>query len=76
MGLVPIVPEPGAAYDSKAHDLFEGEKAADGAQIGQAVACGYTFQGQLVRKPVIVLQTQKRVEKEPVAQDILPGLVS
>lgn len=77
LGLVPIIPENGVAYDAKAHDLLDGEKPAANSKIAQTVGCGYTFQGQLIRKPVVVLlQTSKPIEKDPVAQDILPGLTS
>lgn len=76
VGLVPIAAETGAAYDANAHDLFEGEKPDDKAKVAQTVACGYTFQGQSVRKPIVTLQTNKPSEKEKSAQDILPGLVS
>jgi molecular chaperone GrpE (heat shock protein) len=76
MGLVPVFAEPGASYEEKAHDLFEGEKAGETAKVGQTVACGYTFQGQLIRKPVVLLQTDKAIEVEGAAQDVLPGIAS
>lgn len=76
VGLVPIVLEPGTAFDPRGHDLIEGEKPQDSANIAQTIACGYTFQSQLIRKPVVVLQTNEPSEKEKTAQDILPGLVS
>lgn len=78
VGLIPFIVEGGAAYDAKAQDLFEGEKAVDGAKVAQTVASGYTFQGQLVRKPVVLLQTEKaeKAEEPEPAQDILPGIAS
>jgi hypothetical protein len=78
VGLIPFVAEPGAAYDEKAQDLFEGEKPSEGAKVAQTVACGYSFQGQLVRKPVVMLASEKIEETEEVspAQDVLPGLAS
>jgi hypothetical protein len=75
MGLVPFGPEAGEAYDPKAHDLFEGEKAVDNAKVGLTVGSGYTFQGQMIRKPVITLQTGKTVAKvADSSQDVLPGI--
>jgi len=76
IGLVPIVVEPDAAFDATTQDLFEGEKATDDSKVGQTVACGYTYQGQVVRKPVVLLQTGKTVKPEGHAQDILPGIAS
>jgi hypothetical protein len=77
VGLIPVIVEPGAAYDNMAHDLFEGEKASDGAKVGATIGCGYTFQGQVIRKPVVMLHAEKVVEpKKATAQDALPGLAS
>lgn len=77
VGLLPIMVEPGTAYDGKTQDLFEGEKASDGAKVGLTVACGYTFQGQTIRKPVVMLLAKKAVEKSASAQDaLLPGIAS
>jgi hypothetical protein len=78
IGLVPFYADPGTAYDEKAHELFEGEKATADAKVGLTVACGYTFQGQIIRKPVVALQNNKAIATEPAApaQDILPGISS
>lgn len=80
VGLIPVVVEPGVEYDANAQQLFEGEKASDGAKVGATVACGYTFQGQVIRKPVVVLHAEKpvekSVEKDKSAQDVLPGLTT
>jgi hypothetical protein len=76
VGLTPIVVEAGSAYEDKAQDLFEGEKATDGAKVGLTIACGYSFQGQTIRKPVVMLHAEKAVEKSGAAQDVLPGIAS
>ncbi len=76
IGLVPVVAESGAAFDAKAQDLFEGEKAVANSKVGQTVACGYTFQGQIVRKPVVMLHNEKAAAPKGAAQDILPGIAS
>ncbi|HMJ89645.1 MAG TPA: nucleotide exchange factor GrpE [Candidatus Acidoferrum sp.] len=56
LGLVPLVPPAGAAFDGKQHQLLEGQTAKDGAAIVDLVAPGYTFQGQLLRLPVVVVK--------------------
>lgn len=76
VGLMPIVVEPGAAYDAKTQNLFEGEKATNGAKVGLTIACGYTFQGQEIRKPVVMLQVEKAAQEKGAAQDVLPGIHS
>ncbi len=76
VGLVPVVVEPGAAYDDQAQVLFEGEKATAGAKVGVTVACGYSFQGQVIRKPMVTLLAEKVVKKVDTAQDVLPGIAS
>jgi molecular chaperone GrpE (heat shock protein) len=76
LGLIPVVVEPGAPYDDKSHQLFEGEKATAGAKVGATIGCGYTFQGQVLRKPVVMLHLEKVKEEKGVAQDVLPGIAS
>jgi hypothetical protein len=76
IGLIPVVVEPGTAYDDKTHQLFEGEKATVDAKVGATIGCGYTFQGQVVRKPVVMLHAEKVKEEKGAAQDILPGIAS
>lgn len=56
IGIVPVVPEPGIPFDAKAHQLLDGAAPTDNALIGDVLAPGYTFQGQVVRLPVVALQ--------------------
>ncbi|MDB6059137.1 MAG: hypothetical protein JWO95_2981 [Verrucomicrobiales bacterium] len=76
VGLAPVVVEPGTAFDAKSLDLFEGEKASDDSKVGQTVACGYTYQGQIIRKPIVVLISEKAPEPKKPAEELLPGLTS
>ena len=63
VGLVPVVPEPGQPFDEQAHQLPEGIKPVNGAIIGAVLAPGYTFQGRVIRLPVVAVQEQKPAEE-------------
>ena len=56
MGLVPVLPESGVPFDARAHQLLDESKAVEGAVIGDIVAPGYTFQGQVLRLPIVALK--------------------
>jgi molecular chaperone GrpE (heat shock protein) len=69
LGLVPIVPSAGVAFDAKQHQLLDGEAPANGGLVGDLVAPGYTFQGQLLRLPVVTVKEPARENvEEPDAQ--------
>jgi len=54
LGLTPLVPAPGASFDPQVHQLLDGEEAPPGASIETVLATGYTYQGQLIRRPLVV----------------------
>ncbi len=56
IGLVPFVPEPNEPFNAEAHQTVDRQTAipAD-TRIAQVVATGYTFQGQLLRRALVVL---------------------
>jgi molecular chaperone GrpE (heat shock protein) len=56
LGLVPILPEAGIPFDARAHQVLDESKSTEGAVIGDLVAPGYTFQGQILRLPVVALK--------------------
>jgi len=56
IGIMPVVPEPGIPFDAKAHQVLDGAPLTDSARIGDVLAPGYTFQGQVIRLPVVALQ--------------------
>jgi len=57
IGLAPLVVEPGTPFDPKLHQLPDPEAAApEGARVAETLATGYTYQGQLVRPPLVSLQ--------------------
>ena len=69
LGLLPVLPEPGIPFDEKAHQLPEGTKLANGALVGDILAPGYTFQGKIIRLPVVSVQAAEPVQDDtPDAQ--------
>ena len=69
LGLVPVLPEPGIPFDETAHQLLEGAKPTNGALVGDILAPGYTFQGRVIRLPVVAVQESKPAKDEvPEAQ--------
>ncbi|MBI3881842.1 MAG: nucleotide exchange factor GrpE [Verrucomicrobia bacterium] len=75
-GLVPFVPEPGAPFDDAAHALAdENAQAEKGATIGEVLATGINFQGQLLRKSVVSLAGKEAAavpaEEKPETQQAL-----
>ena len=69
LGLVPVLPEAGTPFDEKAHQLLEGAKLTNDALVGDILAPGYTFQGQVIRLPVVAVKEVKPEKEEaPDAQ--------
>jgi molecular chaperone GrpE (heat shock protein) len=58
VGLIPFDAVPGYAFDVEKHQVVDGQPAPEpGAQIGQTLASGYTFQGQMVRRSLVSIQS-------------------
>jgi molecular chaperone GrpE (heat shock protein) len=56
IGLAPLAENEGAPFDPKLHQL-RGASAPNGnAIVGETLALGYTFQGQLVRRVLVALK--------------------
>lgn len=56
IGINAVVPESGIPVDPAAHNLIDGDAAlSPNAKIREVVATGYTFRGQLMRKPLVNL---------------------
>ncbi|MFN7138038.1 MAG: nucleotide exchange factor GrpE [Limisphaerales bacterium] len=64
VGLNPFVAAADEAFDPQKHQLLEGKNAEPGAAIGETIACGYSFRGQLVR-PIIVRLKSEMPPSEP-----------
>jgi molecular chaperone GrpE (heat shock protein) len=64
LGVVPVVPEPGIPFRPDAHQLLDGAKPGDGAVIADIIAPGFTFQGAVIRLPVVAVATIKTEESK------------
>jgi molecular chaperone GrpE (heat shock protein) len=53
MGLVQTAGHPGDAYDPQFHQLPENISPVEDAVVADTVVAGYTYQGQLLRRPVV-----------------------
>jgi molecular chaperone GrpE (heat shock protein) len=63
IGLTPFAPVAEEAFNPQVHQIPEGQpQPGEGAQVGETIATGYTFQGQLVRPALVQL---KAVAAEP-----------
>jgi molecular chaperone GrpE (heat shock protein) len=57
VGLTAFEPRANDPYNEKTHQLTDSEKQpVAGARIAQTVAPGFTFQGQMIRQAVVVVQ--------------------
>jgi molecular chaperone GrpE (heat shock protein) len=67
LGVVPFEGKPGDKFDAQLHQLSEenGEPPAE-ALVGDTLATGYRFQGQLVRRALVALQGA-RPEPSPLS---------
>ncbi len=65
VGLLPFQSNVGESYEAEKHQVAEGQAEPEsGALIGQTLAVGYSFQGQLVRKSLVTIQSS--VAEAPV----------
>ena len=56
VGLAPYAANPGEPVDAKRHQLADGNgKLPEGAQVGETIATGYTFQGKQIRPALVRL---------------------
>lgn len=58
VGLVPFAAEPGKPFDPRAHQVAEGTpNESPDATIQATVGAGFTYQGQLVRRAIVLLNS-------------------
>ena len=61
MGLAPFTPGAGDLFDARAHQLPDGKQTIPGdAKIGEVLASGFTYQGQLLRRALVMLENPNR----------------
>jgi molecular chaperone GrpE (heat shock protein) len=56
IGLLPMAVEAGTTFDPKIHQLHDNEPAPENAVLAGMLAPGYTYQGQLLRRPLVTLK--------------------
>ena len=55
LGVVPHEARPGEIFDPRAHQTPDGQEPPAGSVIAATIACGYTYQGQPVRRILVAL---------------------
>jgi molecular chaperone GrpE (heat shock protein) len=61
MGLAPFVPVVGENFDARTHQLADPKaEVPEGAKLQEALACGYTYQGQLLRRALVVAAAEEQ----------------
>lgn len=70
VGLIPFHPNIGDRFDERGHQLEDAEaKPAEDALVADVLATGFTFQGQLLRKSLVRVQTpEPPTEEQPPTQ--------
>ncbi len=56
VGLAPLMPRLGEAFDPRAHQVFDNTEPPEQAVVADIVATGFTFQGQLLRRAFVAVQ--------------------
>jgi molecular chaperone GrpE (heat shock protein) len=64
VGLIPMLATAGDAFDSKRHTLGNDGEAPANAVVSEVVACGYSYQGSMIR-PVLVKLPQVETTVAP-----------
>lgn len=68
VGLVPVEATLNDQFDPEQHDLIPDQGKPEGpAQISQIVATGYSYQGQAIRKPIVVVTPDASPEEDQPA---------
>jgi molecular chaperone GrpE (heat shock protein) len=60
VGLTAVDAEVDQAFDSAQHEVIQGQEQPVGAtRIAQIIAPGYSFQGQVLRRPIVVVKSEE-----------------
>ena len=69
VGLIPFNAAPEEKFDAQRHQLMDGSaQPEEGASIEETLACGYAFQGRLLRPAIVRLRT----ETAPAVSEEIP----
>ncbi|MBN8247536.1 MAG: hypothetical protein J0L84_08840 [Verrucomicrobia bacterium] len=55
IGLVSYEARPGDPFDPSSHQTPEGKEPAEGSRVAATIACGYSYQGQPVRRILVTV---------------------
>ncbi len=72
VGLLPVLPAADAPFDAQQHQLMDGQKPGPRAVVSEIIAPGYTFQGQLLRLPLVTVKDPEPASKEVGEPEPLP----
>ncbi len=68
VGLNPFAPKIGDPFDSKSQQMVQGEESSSsGTKVINVVACGFTFQGQMIRHALVSCSAPASVESKNVS---------
>lgn len=71
IGLLPFVATPGEPYNQQAHQSNDGAEHESGI-VHEVIAPGYTFQGQLIRKSLVLLESQIAAQQGAATPEAQP----
>ncbi len=66
VGLATYEAQPGDSFDAQVHQTPDGQAPPAGTRIESTVACGYTYQGQPVRRILVSIRRDDRPAEEAV----------
>jgi molecular chaperone GrpE (heat shock protein) len=69
VGLVAFEAQPGEAFNPQAHQTVDGQEPAPGHVVAATVACGYTFQGQGLRRILVATVAPGDLPAPPAPQE-------
>lgn len=65
LGVVAHEAQPGDDFDLQAHQTPDGQEPAAGSKVAATIACGYTYQGQPVRRILVALMKEGELAAAP-----------
>lgn len=74
VGLLPFEAVPNEGFDGERHQLPEDQPAPPDSRVAHTLATGYTFQGRLLRRSLVALQTDGQVVGNPSPDDFTSGI--
>jgi hypothetical protein len=77
VGLMPMEAAPDEPFDEERHQLLEGQSVTSEPRVAHTLATGYTYQGQMLRRTLVALQSNGSVpslDETGTASDADPAL--